>query len=99
MKNICIRKQRREHACLRRFWAPAFCAAMILTAGTLAPTDRGFAAEVFETRLRGGVDDPNPSGGSVAPANVLPKGFSLQSVAEGIGLWKTRQARLLCLAS
>jgi hypothetical protein len=86
MKNNCIRKQRREHAFLRRFWAPAFCAAMVLTAGALAPTDRSFAAEktILETKLRGGVDDPNPAGDSVAPANVLPKGFSLQSVAQGI---------------
>ena len=74
MKNICIRKQRREHACLRRFWAPAFCAAMILTAGTLAPTDRGFAAEVFETRLRGGVDDPN---------SIRRLGRSRQCVTQG----------------
>jgi hypothetical protein len=86
MKNNCIRKQRREHAFLRRFWAPAFCAAVTFTGGTTIGGSHSFAAgiTVLETRLRGGVDDPNPAGGSLAPANVLPKGFSLQRVAEGI---------------
>ena len=81
MKNNCIRKQRREHVFLRRFWAPAFCAAMVLTAGTVTQADHSFAAEVLETRLRGGVQDPNPTVGT--PDNVVPKGFSLQRIVEG----------------
>src|SRR6516225_12045002 len=81
MKNNCIRKQRREHVFLRRFWAPAFCATMVLTAGTVTQADHSFAAEVLETRLRGGVQDPNPTVGT--PDNVVPKGFSLQRIVEG----------------
>ena len=82
MKNNCIRKQRREHAFLRRFWAPAFCATMFLSAVTITAIDTSFAAEVLETRLRGGVPNANPAVGT--PSNVLPNGFSLQQIAEGI---------------
>lgn len=85
MKSNCGKKYEKR-ASRKKISAYAVGAIIVFTAGTFAPSDRGFAAEknILETRLRGGVDNPNPAGGSVAPANVLPKGFSLQRLAEGI---------------
>ena len=86
MKTCNVRKRRRDHVSLKGIWGPVFCAAVAFTGGTTISSSRTFAADitVLETRLRGGVDDPNPAGDSLAPANVLPKGFSLQRVAQGI---------------
>jgi hypothetical protein len=84
MKNKYLRKYRKERASLKSFWARAFCAVMVFSAAeTLTRADRCLAADisVLETDLRSGVHDPNPAVGT--PDNVLPKGFSLQRIAEG----------------
>jgi hypothetical protein len=55
---------------------------MFLSAVTITAINTSFAAEVLETRLRGGVPNANPAVGT--PSNGLPNGFSLQQIAEGI---------------
>ena len=69
MKSNCGKKYEKR-ASRKKIRAYAVGAIMVFSAETFAPTDRGFAAEksILETRLRGGVDNPNPAGGSVAPA-------------------------------
>src|SRR5262245_26601903 len=84
MKVSNVRNRRRAHVSLKGIWGPVFCAVVAFSTATTISSNHSFAATVLETRLRGGVDNPNPAGGSVTPANVLPKGFSLQKVAEGI---------------
>ena len=101
MKTCNVRKRRRDHVSLKGIWGPVFCAAVAFTGGTTISSSRSFAADitVLETRLRGGVDDPNPAGDSLAPANVLPKGFSLQRVAQGIEPLENPSGKITLLGS
>ena len=101
MKNNCIRKQRREHAFLRRFWAPAFCAAVTFTGGTTIGGSHSFAAgiTVLETRLRGGLMIQIQPEARWLPPMCYRKDLACREWQKGLSLWKTRQARLRCLGS
>ncbi len=83
MKVCNVRKGRWGRGSLTRIWGHVFCAAVVLTAGTTVRISQSFAAgaSVLETPLRSGVHDANAAVGT--PDNVLPKGFSLQKIAEG----------------
>jgi hypothetical protein len=84
MKMCNMRKRRRDHVSQKGIWGPVFCAAVVLTGGITISSSHSFAADirVLETQLRSGVHDANPAVG--APDNVLPNGFSLQKIAEGV---------------
>jgi len=68
---------------LGKIWSRPFWAVMVLTFLTVG-RNSSFADDigVLETQLRSGVHDANPAVGS--PDNRLPKGFTLQKIAEGI---------------
>jgi len=68
----------------RKIWGALFSAVMFLIVATTAIDKTSFAVDinVLETNLRSGVHDANPAVGTTN--NVLPGGFTLQKIAEGI---------------
>jgi uncharacterized protein DUF839 len=77
-------RKRKDHVSLREIWVPVFSAIMFLVTATTAMDKKSFAVDiqVLETQLRGGVHDANPAVG--VTDNILPAGFSLQKIAEGV---------------
>lgn len=100
MKSNCGKKYEKR-ASRKKISAYAVGAIIVFTAGTFAPSDRGFAAEknILETRLRGGVDNPNPAGGRSLPPMYYLRVLACRGWQKGLSPWKIRQARLHCLAS
>jgi hypothetical protein len=77
-------RKRKDHVSLMEIWVPVFSAVMFLVTATTAMDKKSFAVDiqVLETQLRGGVHDANPAVG--VTDNILPAGFSLQKIAEGV---------------
>jgi hypothetical protein len=101
MKNNCIRNQRREHAFLRRFWAPAFRAAVAFTGGPqLAAATVSRLVLLFSKRdFAAGLMIQIQPEARWLPPMCYRKDLACRECQKGLSPWKIRQARLRCLAS
>lgn len=84
MQKSNVAKSGRDHVPLKRIWRLIFSALMFLTVSATINSHKSFAADikVLETQVRGGIQGANPAVGT--SDNVLPKGFTLQKIAEGV---------------